>query len=608
VNSVADSASDFPTLPGVYLMQDRSGKIIYVGKAKNIKKRVSSYFKSSANSSAKTESMLMQCDKIEFTVTTTENEALLLEANLIKKYQPRYNVLLRDDKSYPYLYLSTNDKFPRLDIYRGSVKRGGRHFGPFSSVGAVRENLNVLQKVFKLRQCSDAFFRSRDRPCLQYQIQRCTAPCVGKVSSEDYAEQVSMLELFLDGKNDDLIEELQYKMKLFADDKLYEKAAICRDKISSLREILGKQSVVKGSINADVFAVAQTLKSCAVTILFIRGGRLLGQKTFFSVCHVDSSLSDVAYDFISQYYIASESMNTRLDRVIVDGDVNDKAWLQDVLRERICSSLKLIDCASRHYREWCQLARLNVQEQLQRKISAQISVTDSYKVLQNELELPFPVTTMECFDISHTFGAATVASCVVFDEFGACKNLYRRFNIKGVTAGDDYAAMRQALLRRYTAVKKSDHPMPDLLIVDGGKGQLQQAVEVLLELQITGVMLLAVAKGRSRKPGLESLWVHGVKEPFSLSLDSPAMRLIQSIRDEAHRFAISGHRKKRYQEAISSQLENIPGIGKARRQALLQHFGGRQGLLKASLDEIAKVPGIGKKYAKAIYDFLMRVR
>jgi excinuclease ABC subunit C len=608
VNPLKKTTQNFPSSPGVYLFYDSQNSVIYVGKAKNLKKRVSSYFNRSSASAAKTASMLEHCVKIDFTVTVTENEALLLEANLIKTYRPRYNVLLRDDKSYPYLCLSTHDRYPRLDLYRGKVKKLGRYFGPFPSVGAVRQNLNVLQKVFRLRQCSNAFFKSRRRPCLQHQIKRCTAPCVNKVSATDYAKQVKELELFLDGKSENLIQQLQSSMELHAEQKRYELAAEYRDRISNLREILGRQSVDKGSLNADVFAVDFNFKTCAVTILFVRGGRVLGQKTFFSACPVDSNKSVIAYDFISQYYLSSGTLSVELDRVLVAGSVSDKSWLQDALREQFSAKLKLIDNAAKHYRELCHLATVNVTEQLQQKMLAQTSIAESYELLQLELSLPFPVFRVECFDVSHTFGAATVASCVVFDERGAQKEQYRRFNITDVTAGDDYAAMKQALLRRYTRVKKRDDPMPDLLIVDGGKGQMTQALAVLQDLQISGVMILAVAKGRARKPGLEKLWVYGLDEPISLPLSSPAMRLIQSVRDEAHRFAISGHRKKRYQDSIHSQLENIPGIGAARRQALLKHFGGRQGLLKASFDELVKVPGIGQRYAKSVYLYLQSIK
>ena len=415
-----------------------------------------------------------------------------------------------------------------------------------------------------------------------------------------------MLQLFLDGKNDELIADLQGKMQNCSETRRYEMAAVYRDQVRNLREVLGKQTVIKGRINADIFAFAHEIKTLAATVLFVRAGRVLGQKTFFSSCPVDAELPDVAAEFLAQYYLAGEAVRVDVDRVVSTVALREADWLQKVLQDRFGHKLRLLTGAVSGYGELVNLANLNVRQQLEHRLSSDVSIAESYVALQQALSLPFAVSTMECFDISHTFGASTVASCVVFDEYGPQKSDYRRFNIKDVTAGDDYAAMRQALQRRYTSLKKNDEPLPDLLVIDGGKGQMRQAIEVLDDLQITGVMILAVAKGRERKPGLEKLWVHGIDEPISLPLTSPAMRLIQAIRDEAHRFAISGHRKKRNQASLLSQLEEIPGIGKKRRQALLEHFGGRQGLLKASLDELCEVPGIGRSHAEAIYAYLLK--
>jgi excinuclease ABC subunit C len=603
VDDLKAKVKNFPNLPGVYLMYSDSGKVIYVGKAKKLVKRVLSYFNQASSNFTKTQSLMEHCKNIEFTVTSSENEALLLEANLIKQYRPRYNVLLRDDKSYPYLYLSTQDEFPRLDLYRGSVGKRGRYYGPFTSIGAVRENLNLLQKVFRLRQCGNAFFKSRKRPCLQYQIGRCTAPCVGAVSAKDYAKQVELLELFMSGKSELLLSELEREMLGYANNRNYELAAGLRDQIAVLRSMLARQSMVKGDLNVDVVAACSYEQSCVVSILFVRAGRVLGQKPFHLRASVSGSLSEVVSDFISQYYLARDQVFT-VDRIVTAELLGDKDWLESVLQQKYSAKLRLIHNASSYYNEWCLLAQENAKQQLNQKLISGSSVESGLVSLKQELALPYDVARVECYDISHTFGAQTVASCVVFDRGGPQKKSYRRFNIEGITAGDDYAAMKQVLRRRYAYLKKANMVLPDLCVIDGGLGQMKQAVAVFEELQISGVMILAVAKGASRKPGREKLMVHGAEKVIQLPLGSPAMNIIQTVRDEAHRFAISGHRAQRKKALVRSELEGIPGIGGERRRALLKYFGGRQGLLNASLDQLKQVPGLGAKLAQLVYDYI----
>ncbi len=588
-------------------MYDSSDRLIYVGKAKSLKKRVLSYFTQQKTATAKTSAMMSQCHKIEFTITQTENEALLLEANLIKQHRPRYNVLLRDDKSYPYLYLTTTDDYPRLDLFRGNVDTHGCYYGPFSGATVVRNNLHVLQKVFKLRQCSNGFFRSRKTPCLQYQIDCCTAPCVDKVSQKDYAKQVHALRSFLDGRDDSLVAELQDKMQACSKSMEFEDAAMYRDRIAQLRAVTGAQSMVSGRLSADVFAVHKDAVSCCVVVLFVRHGRVLGHKSYFPRVSADTSLGCVISDFLSQYYLQENHRLAHLDKIVSSEPIENKDWLQDALIDLLGQKIKLVDKLTSHYRNWCAVAKKNAEEQLRQKASrSEIDLSLLFESLVAELKLPKPVYHMECFDISHTFGAATVASCVVFDVTAVRKDLYRKFNIKGVTPGDDYAAMEQVLRRRYQRLKKQGEPLPDCIVVDGGVGQMTQAVAVLSSLEMGDITLIGVAKGRSRKPGKESIWVHGQTTPYALSLSSKAMRLIQMIRDEAHRFAIAGHRQKRRQLTLHSELESLPGIGVVQRQAILKHFGGRQGLFKASLDDLLGIPGVGRVKARLLFEFIKK--
>ena len=605
MDNLKDKVKRFPRLPGVYVMYSASEKVIYVGKAKSLVNRVLSYFNKASSAYVKTASLMSQCKNIEFTVTASENEALLLEANLIKQYKPRYNILLRDDKSYPYLHLSTHEQFPRLDLFRGGAGGKGRYFGPFTSVGAVREFLNLLQKIFRLRQCSNAFFKSRKRPCLQYQINRCTAPCVGLVSVDSYAKQVDMLQLFMSGKSDDLISQLQREMSTHANAKRYESAAECRDQIAVLRGMLARQSMVKGEMDVDVIAAYQNAHGCVVSVLFVRSGRVLGQKPFYFSVDSAFSCADVITDFISQYYLVKRHVQL-VDRLVTSEELEDRDWLERVLQEKYSQKVRLIHKASSYYHEWCLLAEENAKQYLKQKSLSLSTIQGALSALKKELALPYEVSRIECFDISHTFGAQTVASCVVYGEVGLMNQEYRRYNIEGVTAGDDYAAMHQVLQRRYAQLKKTGGCLPDLCVIDGGVGQMKQAVKVFEELQISGVMILGVSKGPSRKPGAEKLWVYGATDAITLPLESAAMRVIQIVRDEAHRFAISGHRKQRSKALTRSALESIPGVGAERRKLLLEHFGGRQGVVDASVEQLLKVPGVGKKLAQLIYAALRK--
>lgn len=591
------------TAPGVYQMLDAQGHIIYVGKARNLRNRVKSYFQKNLGT-RKTEVLMQLVDDIKIIVTGSENEALLLEANLIKRHHPRYNVLLRDDKSYPYLYLSTQDKFPRLDFHRGAKRLPGRYFGPYPNAGSVRENLALIQKLFKLRQCSDVFFANRTRPCLQYQIKRCTAPCVGYVSQQDYADQVASAILFLEGKNDLVMKQLVAQMEAASERLAYEEAAYFRDLITRFRKLQRQQFITSDQGNIDIIGAASRFGVVTVSVLFVRGGRLIGQKTFYPKVPIDTEVSSALAAFIPQYYLSPLRGEQPVERIILSEPLPEKKWIQAALRESFYKHLVISDRRLEQYRQWQMMVKANASFALTQHLAAKDNVAIKLEALQNALHLPNPITRIECFDVSHTLGEATVASCVVFGEEGPLKKEYRRFNIEGITPGDDYAALHQALTRRYSRLKTGDGTLPDLLMIDGGKGQLNQAIRALEEIQVSGVLLLGIAKGPSRKPGLEQLYLHGREGAIILKPDNLGLHLIQFVRDEAHRFAISAHRTKREKARTQSPLENIEGVGAKRRRALLQHFGGFQALLRASIVEIAKVPGISESLARKIYDAL----
>lgn len=587
-------------------MLDASGTVIYVGKAKNLKKRVSSYFQRQLDT--KTLQMVRQIKTIEVTLTRNEREALLLESNLIKELKPKYNIIFRDDKSYPYLYLTTEEPFPQLMFYRGHKDLPGKYFGPYPSASLAREALSFLQSLFKLRQCDNGFFKTRKRPCLQYQINRCTAPCVGYVDEAQYQIQVKKTLQFLEGKSQFVLKELIEEMEVASLQKNYERAAMLRDQIALLRKVQEQQIILKSEhLNVDVLALMQEEKEVSIHLLVIREGRMLGSRNYFSNLEavlegILSPEEELLASFILQHYIGHE--NGLPTELIVSQPIQNKTNLEKILKEQTNQKLTLTDHPRGVRQQWVDMAKHNARVALQNQLSKQSRYELRFAALQEALHLELLPQRLECFDVSHTSGLATVASCVVFDVNGPLKSAYRRFNVKPESGGDDYAALKEALTRRYTRLKTENGTLPDILIIDGGKGQLTQAEWVLRELQVPGVVLIAVAKGPGRKAGLETLYLSSSKEPFKLSEDSPALHLIQSVRDEAHRFAITTHRKQRGKRSLRSRLEEIPGVGKARRMALLKQMGGLQEIQAASIEELAKVPGISRALAERIYESL----
>ena len=598
-SSAFDPQSFLKTLtsrPGVYRMLDHAGKVLYVGKAGNLKKRVSSYFQRTLKS-PKTQSLVDQIRGIEVTVTRTEGEALLLENNLIKDLKPRYNILLRDDKSYPYIFLSAHE-FPRLSVHRGARRAKGRYFGPYPNAGAVRESLNLLQKVFQVRQCEDSFFRNRTRPCLQHQIERCTAPCVRRITPDQYAEDVRHTVMFLEGRSNQVIDELVQRMEASAERMDYEQAAYYRDQIASLRRVQERQYVSGEGGDLDIIAATVQGGMACVQVFFIRSGHNLGNKGFYPRLPDEASVEEVLMAFIGQFYLGHEVPQ----ELLLSHAVEDQDILQDMLTERAGHKVTLRTRVRGDRAHWLQLAVTNSEQALTARLSSQSGMRRRREALQKALRLSEPPTRMECFDISHTQGEATVASCVVFDEEGPLKSDYRRFNITGITPGDDYAAMEQALNRRYTRLKKGEARLPDILFIDGGPGQTGAAVRVLEELQVEEVLIVGVAKGVERRPGMEVLHIPGQDRTVELPADSPGLHLVQQIRDEAHRFAITGHRQRRGKARTTSPLEQIPGIGPKRRQQLLKQFGGLQEVARAQVDELVNIEGISRTLAQQIYD------
>ncbi|MDH1209571.1 excinuclease ABC subunit UvrC [Pseudomonas chengduensis] len=589
--------------PGVYRMFDSEARLLYVGKAKNLKKRLSSYFRKTGQA-PKTAALVARIAQIETTITANETEALLLEQTLIKEWRPPYNILLRDDKSYPYVFLSDGD-FPRLGIHRGAKKAKGRYFGPYPSALAIRESLSLLQKTFLVRQCEDSYYKNRTRPCLQYQIKRCKGPCVGLVSPEEYAEDVRHSVMFLDGRSNALSEELSASMEKASMALEFERAAELRDQISMLRRVQDQQSMEGGTGDVDVVAVMLTPGGACVHLISVRGGRVLGSKNFFPQVAIEEEGGDLLMAFLAQYYLGNAERDLPSE-LIVNVQHEDFATLIEAIESLRGRSLSIsISLRVRGTRaRWQQLAVTNAEQALAARLANRQHLAERFEALATVLEMDEPPQRMECFDISHSSGEATVASCVVFGPEGPLKSDYRRFNIEGVTAGDDYAAMHQALTRRFSKIKDGEGKLPDVLLVDGGKGQLAMAREVLQELAVPDLILLGVAKGTTRKPGLEVLYLNDAEHEFTLPGNSPALHLIQQIRDESHRFAITGHRARRGKTRRTSTLEEVAGIGPKRRRELLNHFGGLQELSRASAEEIAKAPGISKKLAELIYDTL----
>lgn len=588
-----------PSTPGVYRMFDEEEAILYVGKAKNLKNRVSSYFRSNALDS-KTMALVSRIQKVETTVTGSETEALLLEQSLIKEYKPPYNIVFRDDKSYPYILLTTGDKYPRLAFHRGAQKKKGRYFGPFPSAYSVRDSLNILQKVFQVRQCEDTFFKNRARPCLQYQIKRCSGPCCDLISTEDYADDVQHAAMFLEGKNNAVMQDYANKMEDASDKLEFEQAAHYRDQVGHLRKIQEQQYVVGNQGDIDVHAVVINPGGVCVLVMFIRGGRMLGNKTFFPKTRLDENKSEVLAAFLPQFYLSGSGGRETPPEVVVNARIEDKFVLEGALTSQSGRKVMISDNVRSHRKRWVDLAVANAEQSLGSHMASRNNLQQRFQSLQEALSLEEMPGRLECFDISHTSGEATVASCVVFDHNGPLKSDYRRFNIDGITPGDDYAAMSQALSRRYTRIKKGEGLLPDILFIDGGKGQLSEAEKIFEELQIKGVTLVGIAKGPTRKAGLESLILSGRPE-LSLAQDNPGLHLIQHIRDESHRFAITAHRNRRGKKRTESVLEGIDGVGPKRRRSLLRHFGGSAQVASAGLEELAKVEGISRILAEHIY-------
>ncbi|MDX1251024.1 MAG: excinuclease ABC subunit UvrC [Gammaproteobacteria bacterium] len=585
------------TRPGVYRMLDAKGGVIYVGKAANLKNRVASYFRATGQS-PKTRVLVSQIHSIEITVTHNEGEALLLENNFIKELKPRYNIMYRDDKSYPYIYLSGHQDFPRLGFYRGARREEGRFFGPFPSAGAVRESLHLLQKIFPVRQCEDSFYRNRSRPCLQYQIKRCTAPCVGLVDRETYQQDVRDAVMFLEGKSQQVTDELVKRMETAAANLEFERAARLRDQIASLRRVQEKQYVSGESGDLDVVASSVHNSAGCVQVFYIRGGRNLGNKTFFPRHADDADAAEILAAFLPQYYLDRETP----PEILINHELEDAVLLEQVLGEKAQRKVTITHRVRGERARWLEMAATNARHALAQYLTGKADMPQRYEALQEALGLDNLPQRLECFDISHTMGESAVASCVVFDANGPLKSDYRRFNIEDITPGDDYAALHQALTRRYTRLKAGEGKWPDVLLIDGGKGQVSAVAQALEELQVGNVVLVGVAKGPTRKAGLETLFLPGVEAPIILPADSPALHLIQQIRDEAHRFAITGHRQRRARTRTTSPLESIPGIGAKRRRQLLTQFGGLQGVARAGVEDLASVQGISKQLAQLIYD------
>ena len=592
--------------PGVYRMFDDKGTVIYVGKAKDLKKRLSSYFRTQLNSK-KTEALVASIAHIETTITASETEALLLEHNYIKTYQPRYNVLLRDDKSYPYILL-TKERHPRITAYRGSKKIQGEYFGPYPHAGAVRDTLSLLQKLFPIRQCENSVYKNRSRPCLQHQIGRCSAPCVaGYVSDEEYNQQVEFARLFLQGKDNQVLEHLIQKMEQASRELNFEQAAHLRDQIQMVRSVTEKQFVSNERLDdMDIISIAYQLGIACVQVLFIRQGKVLGNRSYFPKVPVNTDLSELTETFVGQFYLQAHQGRTIPNSIIVDHKLDEKKDLETLLSEQAGRKVSIQDNAKGSKSKYLQLAQVNAKAALITQLKQASLMQERYEALQTLLGIE-KIERMECFDISHTMGAQTIASCVVFNRDGPLKSDYRRFNIEGITGGDDYAAMEQALKKRFDRDLEKEK-IPDIIFIDGGKGQLNRALQVFQELDVkwdkNRPHLIGVAKGVDRKAGLETLIISRQEREINLSPDNLALHLIQHIRDESHNHAISGHRKKRQKAFTQSGLETIEGVGAKRRQALLKYLGGMQGVKNATLDEIASVPGISKALAEKIFEAL----
>lgn len=594
---IKDFLKNLTKRPGIYKMLNEKGEIIYIGKAKNLKNRVSSYFRKTT-ASPKQQAMVVKISAIEVTVTHTEGEALLLESQQIKRYKPRYNICLRDDKSYPYLFISSYHDFPQITFHRGAKKKRGKYFGPYPSAGAVKETLKLLQKIFPVRQCEDSYFNNRTRPCLQYQIERCTAPCVGLVEQTQYEEDLNNTILFLEGKGHLLIDQLIDRMEVASKNLEFERAVIFRDQISRLRTVLEKHFVHGEKGDVDIIACASKAGVACVQVFFIRNGQNLGNKLFFPKITDNYTPGSVLQAFIPQYYLERQAPY----ELIVSHSMEETVLIAEVLSRQANHSVSIAEKVRGERLKWLQMAEMNAENSLLSKLSDKQGIYARYLSLQEELGCIDLPKRLECFDISHTQGDQTVASCVVFDREGPVKSAYRRFNIEGITPGDDYAAIYQAVCRRYKRLKKGEHQAPDILFIDGGKGQLNEARKALEELQVNDVMIVGVSKCPDRKAGMEKLILVEQEQPLDVTTGASALLLIQHIRDEAHRFAITGHRQRRAKAKKESVLEGIAGLGPKRRQILLKQFGGLQGVSSAGVDALSSIDGISKQLAQRIYD------
>ncbi len=590
--------------PGIYQMLNQDDEIIYIGKAKNLKNRVSSYFQKQDHS-PKTRVMVKQICNIQVVVTASENDALILENQLIKKHKPRYNVLFRDDKTYPYIYLS-DDKYPRLSIHRGKQSGKGDYFGPFTGSTAARYSISLMQKLFAIRQCENSVFNYRSRPCLQYQIKRCSGSCVNKITWDDYQKDVQLVRLFYQGKNDKVVQALEQRMNQAAEALQYEKAALLRDQIKQLRRVLEKQSMQqlgKSRVNQiDIIALQRKEKVAVVFLLQVRNGMVQASRQFFPKLPAQTNDGEVLSSFIGHFYSQNQSQIPQ--QIVSSHAVDNGDFLQQLLSQLAAFQVSLVTQVKTSKAAWLRMAEQNAKQLLVAKLQEKNHRQKRLQVLMQELSLDKLPLRMECFDISHFQGEQTVASCVVFEQASPKKSDYRRFNIKGVTAGDDYAAIEQAVRRRFERLVKEDAKLPDLLLIDGGKGQLNQAYQVLESLDLTHIPLIGVAKGSDRKVGMEQIFFPSEALPIQLEEDSPGLHLIQAIRDEAHRFAITGHRGQRDKKRKTSSLEGIPGIGAKKRRALIQHFGGLQEVKRAGVDDLSQVEGISSKLAQSIFEFL----
>ncbi len=594
-----DFIANLPRRPGVYRMYAEGGELLYVGKARSLRDRVGNYFLAS-NVDPKVQALIGHIARIEVTLTNSETEALLLEYNLIKEHKPRYNIVLRDDKSFPYIYLPSGHEFPRLVFYRGARNLPGRYFGPFPSAGAVKETLQSVQKIFRIRNCRDTFFDNRSRPCLQHQIGRCSAPCVKLISREDYARDIAAAVKVLEGRNDEVFAELDHAMEAAADDLQYERAAALRDQIAALKQVQAQQIVTgDGDRDIDVCALVGEPGEFAVTVMIIRGGRNLGATGYFPKGAL-AEPNEALASFLMQYYADTPPP----PEILVNLELGESEALEQALSTRAGTSTRVWRPSRALPARWIAMTVENATQALRMRRARRADIGEMLVDLARILQLERTPERLECFDISHTAGEGTVASCVLYGPEGPIKKEYRRFNITGVTPGDDYGALRQALRRRYERVKAGEVPAPDVLLIDGGLGQINEVYAELATLGFAGLKLVGVAKGPDRKAGQERLFVHGDAGAIVPGPDSPALRVIQRIRDEAHRFAITGHRKRRARRHNESVLETVPGLGPAKRRALLRHFGGMQGLLRAGVTDFEAVSGIGTTLARTLYDHL----